>query len=577
MTIKRNLSHGFTIIELLVVTVVIAIIATMTTIGYNGIQVKAIDTATLNDLNKMNAAQQRYVYDSGAIGKNYYSDSGFDSDLNFTAANGNIIDVVAASGIGYCVRAYNPKGSYNSIGNSYSKGSSDAACTSLSPSLQATVGTGLTTGIVSYWQLDELSGSVVKDQVNVSGNGQILTNAYLLYPFDGNSNDASINLRNGTVSGAVLSQDRFAIDNRSYVFNGTSSYISTPALTLGNKYFISAWIKRDPAAVGWNTIIGGGSPATNNLAYHSDGRIGFGNFSSTWQAIGGTVLTDTSSWHHIVAEVTSDGTNGTWSLYIDGLYKGVSTSVLCDGNFSGPRIGSYGGGGAYFKGNIDEVLIGVATSGSLPNGIDVNRLYNMTSIHDMNKPYVSGKMAGAFDLWGYSTAGSSAVSYLDLGAKFNSVVNGVASQFTMSFWTYKKPDTGSPWGRQMGWYGGNYKGSYFGITEVGNIDWTIGQGMTTGSNSNYNGSVAVNAPDNRWHHLVMTYDGVNVVVYFNGTSVSTYNIGSNVDNGTGTQKLIINRNPWDFHTASQGIYDNIGVWSRALTAAEVNQMYVNSR
>ena len=46
------------------------------------------------------------------------------------------------------------------------------------------------------------------------------------WPFNGNANDASGNVNNGTVTGATLTTDRFGNSNSSYEFNGTSNKIN---------------------------------------------------------------------------------------------------------------------------------------------------------------------------------------------------------------------------------------------------------------------------------------------------------------------------------------------------------------
>lgn len=71
-----------------------------------------------------------------------------------------------------------------------------------------------------------------------------------------------------------------------------------------------------------------------------------------------------------------------------------------------------------------------------------------------------------------------------------------------------------------------------------------------------------------WSHVVVTYDGTTLTAYVNGssaasalrtlaTSAGNTNIGRRTDNTAS----------WD------GAIDEVGVWSRALTAGEVTQLY----
>lgn len=56
---------GFTIVELLVVIIVIAILATLVTTAYNGVQAKARDTKRITDLQAIQDALELYHLDNG--------------------------------------------------------------------------------------------------------------------------------------------------------------------------------------------------------------------------------------------------------------------------------------------------------------------------------------------------------------------------------------------------------------------------------------------------------------------------------------------------------------------------------
>jgi len=63
------------------------------------------------------------------------------------------------------------------------------------------------------------------------------------WPFNGNANDNSPNANNGTVNGAVLTNDRFNSPNKAYAFNAVSSNIQTnwPGILGNNARTISFW------------------------------------------------------------------------------------------------------------------------------------------------------------------------------------------------------------------------------------------------------------------------------------------------------------------------------------------------
>jgi len=136
MKINRLGVRGFTITELLVVTIVIAVLASLTFILYTGVQTKLIDASISADAESMNSSELLYKLSHNSIAKAYYSGNGPDSELNFSPKTGNIIDVVI-SGKEFCIRVYNPKGTKNSIYNAYQVESRLGLCYELPPSYDA--------------------------------------------------------------------------------------------------------------------------------------------------------------------------------------------------------------------------------------------------------------------------------------------------------------------------------------------------------------------------------------------------------------------------------------------------------
>lgn len=65
-TIKSRLSHGFTIVELLIVIVIVAILAAITVVAYNGIQQRARDAQRQSDVASIAKALELYYIDNDA-------------------------------------------------------------------------------------------------------------------------------------------------------------------------------------------------------------------------------------------------------------------------------------------------------------------------------------------------------------------------------------------------------------------------------------------------------------------------------------------------------------------------------
>ena len=67
MNVMRNRQSGFTIVELLIVIVVIAILAAISIVAYNGIQNRANDSAVQNDIGNLVKTVRLYEADNGSL------------------------------------------------------------------------------------------------------------------------------------------------------------------------------------------------------------------------------------------------------------------------------------------------------------------------------------------------------------------------------------------------------------------------------------------------------------------------------------------------------------------------------
>lgn len=66
-TEHHGLRRGFTIVELLIVVVVIAILASITTVTYNGIQMRARDSERVSDISTIQKLLEAYYIDNGTF------------------------------------------------------------------------------------------------------------------------------------------------------------------------------------------------------------------------------------------------------------------------------------------------------------------------------------------------------------------------------------------------------------------------------------------------------------------------------------------------------------------------------
>ena len=144
--VEQNQARGFTIVELLIVVVVIAILAAITIVSYNGIQNRAHDTTVQSDLrnygikinnyysefnsypaaNASNLGSLGLTVAKGSYGTNYYSGGNYYNFLYCYNASIPAFAIIAASKSGKAF-AY----SNGSVSESIALGGSAATCTTL--------------------------------------------------------------------------------------------------------------------------------------------------------------------------------------------------------------------------------------------------------------------------------------------------------------------------------------------------------------------------------------------------------------------------------------------------------------
>lgn len=192
------------------------------------------------------------------------------------------------------------------------------------------------------------------------------------WPFTGNANDQSGNGNNGTVSGALLTNDRFGNLNSAYSFN-VNDFIevlnnSQFNFQLQNKMSISFWIKAPvntpisevhipiskqtgtgTSQLGWNTFIedGGGNMGfvvkngiSGTQGYYQTSNAGLWN----------------NTWHHVVFTFN----NGTTSIYINNILINTVTtaSVVVGDNLGNLRFGHVEWASLYsYLGILDDISI----------------------------------------------------------------------------------------------------------------------------------------------------------------------------------------------------------------------------
>ncbi len=184
------------------------------------------------------------------------------------------------------------------------------------------------------------------------------------WPFNGNANDESGNINNGTIDGATLTSDRFGNANNAYYFNGSAiiSILNNSSLNIqsGNGMSVSIWAeKTDIIASGG--LIGKRNGCAGNLFQYQiafvigDGGIGWGGMngaSDSYIDHNMLPLFPLNNWVNFIG--TFDGSK--WKIYqnailMDSLVAPMQPEVTNDLLIGGS------GSCQKFIGNLDDIGI----------------------------------------------------------------------------------------------------------------------------------------------------------------------------------------------------------------------------
>lgn len=203
------------------------------------------------------------------------------------------------------------------------------------------------------------------------------TGLIAFYPFNGNPGDSSGNNLHGTINGVVLTTDRFGVNNRAYLFDGTNE-ISVPHsnfLNLTGDLSISAWFNSygPPTTRNAHTIVTKRSPNQfHTLPYNLNINYQYGipsdykkpmfasatSYPTGYQYLNATTDVSNNTWNHIVATVSSNSLkiylNGSIVLNttINNSLRVANTAPLLIG--SGARTDKPA---EQFVGKLDEIRI----------------------------------------------------------------------------------------------------------------------------------------------------------------------------------------------------------------------------
>lgn len=199
-------------------------------------------------------------------------------------------------------------------------------------------------------------------------NAQLINDAVIYFPFDGDVTDASSNNISASNNGMTFSTDREGDANESISNNGGSNYVSfnDNAVKVQLPITISTWVKMD--AFDNNIIFRSDNDPSGYFGYwvilNSNGNVGVsisGGLGGTSSNNRRTFRTNESlsqgTWHHLTV-IIRDYDN--MEVHIDcmkasGIYHGTGATNMVYSNTES-RVGA-DPSGLYFNGQLDEFAI----------------------------------------------------------------------------------------------------------------------------------------------------------------------------------------------------------------------------
>ena len=420
------------------------------------------------------------------------------------------------------------------------------------------------------------------------------------YPFTGNANDESGNGHDGTVSNVMLTTDRKNETDKAYAFNGSTSSISAPAHAdwsfNGGDFSIASWINVD--IISTSRIVSAGYVDNDGIwglgfgqhpVWGTGKRINFFVFSgnnysdySSNEIIGYS----TGQWAHV--GIIKKGT--TLTFYFNGAAVGtavITPPVNANSYLSiGCRQYTTGSLMEFFYGKIDELRI-------YKRALSPNEMAQLADIPFMPDLLAYLPMNGdANDKSGNNRHGSpygnsqlttDKYDNNNSAYSFTNPESGISLANTNTLDFVGQPFAISAWVRYS-----NIPAADFAIVAKHNCGVPNGYVLSVNNNTprfylSNGGWSIINAPqaynDNKWHHLVATYDGIgSQKLYIDGDlKASATGIVYNNPSGTGTPIIIGDANGNCGGSTFSGSIDEVKIYDAALDAAQVMALYKQSR
>lgn len=379
-------------------------------------------------------------------------------------------------------------------------------------------------------------------------------------------------------------------------FNGTAGNITVNGLATGDANSFGAWLKTTQS--GFMNILDNQSVGVNveggiNLFVNS----GVAYPTCRWDPVGAVEVSilpspvkniNDGKWHHVFC--TKDA-NDFYAMYIDGVVRNSGTTVTADVSTTTPPfyIGSFVNAGFYWNGLMDDVrvysralsasevtalykygqdkiassLTAKPTAGdTLKNGLMGWWTFDGADVTAVTTSDKSGNGKDGTRILVTPVAGKigQAMSFYGVASALNIPnVSGLTYPLSVSFWFYFNSTTINTIPFSLN------NGSFPNIYWVAASDAFLFEGDGTG----WKYSGVLNNKQNHWHLYTVT------VTSTMAASINHY-IDGILSNGGASAGPIVMAQPgtvWKIGNGVSGKFDDVRVYNRVLSAAEVLQLY----
>jgi chitodextrinase len=416
------------------------------------------------------------------------------------------------------------------------------------------------------------------------------TNLVADYQFSGNGDDHTQFGNNAGVGGAAPTTDRFGYASNAYQFAGVDSVLAANSIQLNSDFTtVSFWVKVDELPVsgeayllsygGWQerwkiSLPSHGKPVwtTNALTCCSDLDSGNGNELPV------------GVWKHVV--MVHNGTKD--KIYINGALKNEKDAAGALKRTKFPLgIGNNPiDAGNYFKGSLDDIQIynvalddaAIAALFAAQNAAptitdDLVANYTFTGDANDETPFHNNAQVIGAQL-SNDRFGKANHAYT-LSGTGNTIKAANSPQqnhdyTTVSFWVNvnELPVSGESYLLSNGGWQQRWKIS---LPSHGKVVWSTKNSVSGNSDMDAGGGNEL--PIGEWKHVVMIHDGTNDKIFIDGALVASKAVGGAMLSTT--YPLGIGHDPIDGGSFFNGSLDDIQIYNRALTDAEVAGLFTN--